>query len=52
MLENPTGGGLEAMEILMWGEAQAVLEFQVEGAGGQRNVPSVVKAWIFSWQMQ
>ena len=55
MLENPTGGvgGLKAMEILMWEEAQAVLEFQVEGGGGgQRNVPSVVKVWIFSWQMQ
>ena len=42
------------MEILMREEAQAVLEFQVEGGGGggQRNVPSVVKVWIFSWQMQ
>lgn len=38
MLENPTGGGgLKAMEILMREEAQAVLEFQVEGGGGSKK---------------
>ena len=34
---NPEGRG-----------AQAVLEIQVEGGGGQKTVPSVVGVWIFS----
>ena len=49
-MEIQMGGGGGGFELgnPEWRGAQAVLEIQVAGGGGQKTVPSVVEAWIFS----
>ena len=42
------GGGVFELGNPEWRGAQAVLEIQVDGGGGQKTVPSVVEVWIFS----
>ena len=44
------GGSLNNLEILMGGEAQAVLKFQVEVGGGRcvKKQPIIMGVWIFS----
>ena len=41
-------GGVFELGNPEWRGAQAVLEIQADGGGGQKTVPSVVGVWIFS----
>ena len=47
-MEIQMGGGVFKLGNPEWRGAQAVLEIQVDGGGGQKTVPSVVGVWIFS----
>ena len=47
-MEIQMGGGVFELGNPEGRGAQAVLEIQVEGGGGQKTVPSVVGVWIFS----
>ena len=47
-MEIQMGGGIFELGNPEGRGAQAVLEIQVEGGGGQKTVPSVVGVWIFS----
>ena len=46
--EIKMGGEVFELGNPEWRGAQAVLEIQVDGGGGQKTVPSVVGVWIFS----
>ena len=47
-MEIQMGGGVFEFGNPEGRGAQAVLEIQVGGGGGQKTVPSVVGVWIFS----
>ena len=47
-MEIQMGGEVFELGNPEWRGAQAVLEIQVDGGGGQKTVPSVVEVWIFS----